>query len=223
MKRGDCKYHSDSVVCCKLLDWWSVTMCFSSISGMQSTSTVQRISHKKSILIPDIIKMYNQGMCGVDLVDQRTAAYHLDRKSWIRFYLCIFFDFIDVTFRIYKTMHQNDLTCLFTKPSSQPIWLVSTQAAPPEQKAGSKRKHQYHFEPNNLPLHPPECQQSRKRCWVPLQRRTDQTNFREMHRVWCIFVSCKGTKLVSKTSFLADWKKYRFMVVFFSLVLQKFW
>ena len=67
-------------------------LCFSSISGLQSTSTVQRISHKKSILIPDIIKMYNQGMCGVDLVDQRTAAYHLDRKSWIRFYLCIFFD-----------------------------------------------------------------------------------------------------------------------------------
>ena len=30
-------------------------------------------------------KMYNKGMGGVDLIDQRSAVYHLDRKSTIRF------------------------------------------------------------------------------------------------------------------------------------------
>ena len=60
---------------------------------MQSISTVQRrmkgSARKFPVLCPDAIKMYNQGMG--DLFDQKTAAYHLDRKSSIRFYLHIFF------------------------------------------------------------------------------------------------------------------------------------
>ena len=60
-------------------------MLFSNISGIQSTSTVQRrmkrSATKISIPCPDVIKMFNQGMGGVDLVDQRTAAYHLDHES----------------------------------------------------------------------------------------------------------------------------------------------
>ena len=32
----------------------------------------------------------------VDLMDQRTAAYRLDRKSSVRFYLRIFFDLLDI-------------------------------------------------------------------------------------------------------------------------------
>ena len=35
-------------------------------------------------------------MGGFDLVDHRTAAYHLDGKSTIKFYLPIFFDLADV-------------------------------------------------------------------------------------------------------------------------------
>ena len=60
--------------------------------------------------------MYNQGMGGVDLIDQRTAAYHLDRKSRVRFYLRIFFDLMDVacanSFVVYNMLHPNDLTLL---------------------------------------------------------------------------------------------------------------
>ena len=69
-------------------------MLFSKTSGMQLTSTVQRRMKGSATIIPvpcqDVIKMYNQGMGGVYLLDQRTAAYHLDRKSSIRFYLRIF-------------------------------------------------------------------------------------------------------------------------------------
>ena len=35
-------------------------------------------------------------MCGVDLLDQRVAAYRLDHKSRFHFYLLIFFDLLDI-------------------------------------------------------------------------------------------------------------------------------
>ena len=67
---------------------------------MSTTSTVLW-RQKESVLefqwpCPGVIKMYNQAMDGVDLVGKRTAAYNLDRKSPIRFYLHNFFGFIDV-------------------------------------------------------------------------------------------------------------------------------
>ena len=37
-------------------------------------------------------------MGGVDIMDQKTAAYRLDHKSNYHFHLRIFFDLIDVTY-----------------------------------------------------------------------------------------------------------------------------
>ena len=75
-------------------------MLFDNIEGMQTKSLVQRrvkgSTAKVSVSCPDVIKLYNKGIDGVDLVDQRTAAYHLDRKSSIRFYLRIFYDLINI-------------------------------------------------------------------------------------------------------------------------------
>ena len=55
-------------------------------------------------------------MGGVDLVGQRTATYHLDRKSSIRFYLRIFFDLMDVacasSYIAYNMLHPDDLALL---------------------------------------------------------------------------------------------------------------
>ena len=36
-------------------------------------------------------------MDGVDIMDRKTAAYRIDRKSKYRFYLSMFVDFMDVT------------------------------------------------------------------------------------------------------------------------------
>ena len=80
---------------------------------MQSLSTVQRQMKgsvtKVPVPYPDIIKIYNQGMSGVDLVDQRAAAYYVDRKSSIRFYQGIFVDLMDAAgvnaFIVYNMMH----------------------------------------------------------------------------------------------------------------------
>ena len=68
---------------------------------------------------------------------------------------------------VYNMMHQNDLTLLDyeTVVSTHFIGRYRSRSrAQPEQKAGSKSKQQYHFQPNNLPLHLPEYQHSRKPC-----------------------------------------------------------
>ena len=86
-------------------------------------------------------------MGGVHLVGQRTTAYHLDCKSSISY-----FELIDATcanaFIVYSMMHQNDLTLLDYKTvlSTHVIGrYTSRRLEPSEQKARSKRKHQYHF------------------------------------------------------------------------------
>ena len=58
-------------------------------------------------------------------------------------------------FIIYNMMHQSDLTLLDYVSTHLIGWYTSQSRAPPEQNVWSKRKHQYHFEPNNLPLHLP--------------------------------------------------------------------
>ena len=43
-----------------------------------------------------LIKMHNASMGGVDVIDQKTTAYQLNRKSKFRFHLMIFSDLIDI-------------------------------------------------------------------------------------------------------------------------------
>ena len=55
-------------------------------------------------------------MGGADLIDQRAGAYHLDQMPVVRFYLCIFFDLMDVScancYIVYNMMYPNDLILL---------------------------------------------------------------------------------------------------------------
>ena len=93
-------------------------------------------------------------------------------------------------------------------------WLVqqsTASRAPQEQKAGSKREPFWALQSTIASLW---ISTWPKTLWILLQRRIWQKNLRQMHWVWCIFVSCKWTKLFSKTSFLADCKRSLFIVVF---------
>ena len=46
---------------------------------------------------PSIVKEYSNGMGGVDLLDQRTAAYKLDQKSSSEhYYLRLLFELMDI-------------------------------------------------------------------------------------------------------------------------------
>ena len=129
MKRGDFEYlYSDEVASCKWLDRSLVTMLVSNVEGMAAKSTVphrQKGSASKiEVPCPDIIKIYNKGMGGIDLIDHRSAADPFDRKPTIRFYLRIVLDLIDVVFAnshiVYNMMHSNDLTLSDFKTIVQP-------------------------------------------------------------------------------------------------------
>ena len=66
---------------------------------------------------PSVVKEYNNGMGGVDLLDQRTAAYKLDRKSSSgRYYLRLFFDLMDIaavnSHVVYKALYPNGIELL---------------------------------------------------------------------------------------------------------------
>ena len=132
MSRSDIKYvFSNIVPYCKWLDKCSVTVLLSNVEGMTIASTVPHQQKgpvsKTQVPCPDAIELYNQGMLGVDLIDQRAAAYHLDRKSTIRFYSSIFLDLMDLAcanlYIIYNMMHPNDLT-LFDFKTTISIYLI---------------------------------------------------------------------------------------------------
>ena len=97
--------------------------------------------------------------------------FHSDQKSTIRFYLCMFFDLMDVacanSYIVYNMRHPNDLALLGFKTivSTYLIWrYTSRSAVPPVGETCSKRKYQYQFEEGNLPPHLPEFQSIQRRC-----------------------------------------------------------
>ena len=80
IKRDDFGHlYSDKVFCCNWLDRSLVTMLLSNVEGMATTSTFphqqKRSTSKIQVPCHDVIKMYNKGMSGVDLNDQRVAFY----------------------------------------------------------------------------------------------------------------------------------------------------
>ena len=52
---------------------------------------------KIKVSCPTVIHAYNQYMGGVDLADQMKVTYPVDRRSKFRFYLRVFFDFLDIS------------------------------------------------------------------------------------------------------------------------------
>ena len=120
-KREDCEFlFSGNTMAYKWMDNWSVLLLWSALEGMNDISSVQRREKgsktKLSVSCPKVVKLYNSSMGGVDLMDQRTGAYRLDRKSSVRFYLRIFFDLMDIacvnSYFIYNMKHPNKWSLL---------------------------------------------------------------------------------------------------------------
>ena len=92
----------------------------SALEGINDILSVQRrekgLKTKSLVPYPNVVKLYNSSMGGVDLIDQRTVAYRLDRESSARFYLHIFFDLMDIacvnSYLIYNMKHPNKLSLL---------------------------------------------------------------------------------------------------------------
>ena len=124
---------------------------------------------KSSVPYPKVVKLYNNGMGGVALMDQRTAPYRLDQKSSVRFYLHIFFDLMDIrcvnSYLIYSMKHPNKLCLVDYKIVVAKNLIQNRQGrkrAVPMSRP-SKRKNQ----PESIDNHGghlPDYQTMRKRC-----------------------------------------------------------
>lgn len=174
MKRGDfqCKFSND-IVCIKWFDNKSVMLLGSNFEEVTSTSSVQRrlkgSASKINVDCPNAIKLYNNNMGGVDLMDQLKSAYQLDRRAKLRFYLRLFFDLFDValvnSYIIYKIIGKNDLTlkeyklCIADKLIGT---FVSRKLSHPLHRP-SKRSRVQKPGPS-APLHLPVFLEKRRRC-----------------------------------------------------------
>ena len=83
------------------MDNKSVIMLSTAVDGFNTLAAVQRrqkesATAKSTFNCPTVVKLYNSGMGGMGLLDQRAAACRLYRKSRCRFYLHIFFDLWDI-------------------------------------------------------------------------------------------------------------------------------
>ena len=155
------------------MDNHSVLLLSYSLEGMNDIVSVQK--RKKGsktnslVLCPKVIKLYNSGMGEVDLMDQHTAEYRLDRKLSVRFYLCIFFDLIDIicvsSYLIYNMKHTRKLSLLDYKIVVAKNLIQYHQGwkkALPMLRP-SKRKNQPESIDNHG-RHLPDYQTMRKRC-----------------------------------------------------------
>ena len=103
MKRGDFEFlFSGNTMDCKWMDNRSVLLLSSALEGMNDILSAQwrEKGFKDQVFdpCPKVVKLYNSDIGGVDLLEQRTAAYRLDRKSSLRFYFRIFFDLMDIAY-----------------------------------------------------------------------------------------------------------------------------
>lgn len=119
--RGDIDIrYSKKAICCKWYDNKPVLMMGSNVEGIDDISTIPRrmkgASSKTPVQCPEMIKLYNKNMGGVDLMDQRVAAHRLDRRSKTRYYLRIFFDLMDIcvsnSFVVFDMIRPNKLDFL---------------------------------------------------------------------------------------------------------------
>ena len=101
MKRGEHDWLAcDTISATKWMDNRSVIL----LSNYHNPSVVQEINRrvkgskeKVKACCPAVIREYNTYMGGVDLFDQMKVSYEVDRRSKVRFYLRVFFDFLNIS------------------------------------------------------------------------------------------------------------------------------
>ena len=124
---------------------------------------------KSSVPCLKFVKLSNSAMGGVDPMDQRTAAYRLDRKSSVRFYLRIFFDLMDIacvnSYLIYNMKHPNKLSLLDYKivvAKNLVQYHQGRKRAVPMSRPSKKKNQPESID--NHGGHLPDYQTMRKRC-----------------------------------------------------------
>ena len=140
---------------------------------MDGTSNVMRRTKGSATKTPvsclNIIKIYNASMGGVDVINQKKAAYRLDCKSKFRFYLRMFLDLIGIAIlnshmvytKLGKSISLLDFKTVVAKSligrysNRQRSFLLSRK---------SKRNALESSLPKEIPTHMPEFNEKPMRC-----------------------------------------------------------
>ena len=175
MARGDYHFeYAENVAAVKWFDNRGVTLLSSNTDGVSAMSSVKRrqkgAATKIQIPCPELVKSYNAYMGGVDLLDQRTAAYRLDRKSTMRSYPRIFFDLMDISmvnaYLAYSKLTHNPMTLLDFKigvaKSMVGIYCSRQRNAP--NNRSNRRDSLQPPPPTTVPQHLPVVMSVRQRC-----------------------------------------------------------
>ena len=100
MKRGEHDWFSSNHLSANK---WMENKSVILLSNYFNPKETQQIEHrvkgskdKVKVTCPYVIQEYNQFMRGIDLSDQMKVTYEVDRRSKFRFYLSVFFDFLDI-------------------------------------------------------------------------------------------------------------------------------
>ena len=98
----------DTISATKWMDNRSVIL----LSNYHNPSVVQETNRrakgskeKVKVSCPAVIHEYNTYMGGVDRCDQTKVSYEVDRRSKVRFYLRVFFNFLDISVINSKTVY----------------------------------------------------------------------------------------------------------------------
>ena len=82
--------HSKNMAYCKWYNNKSVLLLITNVDSMSGVSNLmggtKRSASKTPVFCRNIIKRYNNPLGGVNIMDQKTAAYRLNYKSKYRFY-----------------------------------------------------------------------------------------------------------------------------------------
>ena len=165
---------------------------------MDGTSNVLRRTKgpatKTPVWCPNIIKMYDASMGGVDVLDQKTAAYQLDRKSKFRFYLRMFFDFINIAIvnshlvytKLCNSIYLLDFKIVVAKSLIERY--TNRQRSFPLSRT-SKRKPLESSLPKEKPTHMPEFNKKLMQCNFCKNEGTDHEAFASCPTC-CLYLCC---------------------------------
>ena len=185
--RGDSDFQfSKNVIWCKWFDKKSALLLSTNIEGMDGTPNVMRRTKGSAtetpVSCPNKIKMYNASMGGANFINQKTAAYQLDRKSKFWFYLRMFFDLIDIAIvnsYIGYTKLGNSISLLDFKiaVAKSLIGRYSNRQRSFPLSRTSKRKALEWSLLMEIPTHLPEFNKKRMRCNFCKNEGADQKTF----------------------------------------------
>ena len=127
--------------------WFYCLITIIQVLSKKSTEE-SRVQKRKWRYCPAVIREYNTYMGAVDLCDQMKVSYEVDRRSKVRFYLRVFFDFLDISVvnskivydKIQSTTAMSSMDFRFSLPRSMSGTFSNRKRAIPTPRPSERSK-----------------------------------------------------------------------------------